>query len=250
MMNFNHATVDDIPLIWCEPPKNERRHLVIWLNGFSGSKESVKTDLESLAEAGFVALAFDPYQHGERLVETVEELRDRIRGNIRRNFWPILAHTAEETSKVIDWAIGNLSVEEAVGMGGVSMGGDISVTAAGIDHRIAAISALVATPDWLRPGSFEPPGEPDETAQCCYDRCNPLTHLEHYVNCPAITFQSGAEDQQVPPDGGQRFAEALSSTYANCPEKLKVVLHEGVAHGRCDAMMENSIAWFSKWLGT
>ena len=41
-MEFNHARVDDIPLIWCEPSDAEKRRLVIWLNGFGGNKESVK----------------------------------------------------------------------------------------------------------------------------------------------------------------------------------------------------------------
>jgi dienelactone hydrolase len=96
-------------------------------------KKASKRNCATLAAAGFVALAFDPYQHGERSVDSHGALGTRVVGNIRRHFWPILAHTAEETTRVIDWAISELGVAQQVGMGGISMGGDISVAAAGAD---------------------------------------------------------------------------------------------------------------------
>jgi hypothetical protein len=36
--------------------------------------------------------------------------------------------------------------------GGVSTGGDVAVALAGVDPRIDRVAALVATPDWARPG--------------------------------------------------------------------------------------------------
>jgi hypothetical protein len=109
-----------------------------------------------LAAAGFVALSFDPYQHGERSVDSHAALAARVVGSICRHFWPILAHTAEETTRVIDWAMSELGVAPQV---------DVSVAAAGVDERITAVAACIATPDWLRPGSCEPPGQPDSYAQ-------------------------------------------------------------------------------------
>ena len=247
-MNIQQATVDEIPLVWYEPEGLEKRQLVIWLAGFSSDKETGIREAETIAKAGFLVLSFDPDQHGDRMDNTVEELRERVRNNIRRYFWPILANTTKETPKIIDWAIKNLSVEEKIGMGGVSMGGDIAVAAAGEDKRITAVSAMIATPDWLRPGSFESPGKPDKNAQAYYNQYNPLTHLENYVHCPAISFQSGADDQQVPPDGGLRFAEALSEIYVDCSDRIEVVLHKGVAHSTCEVMWKNSVAWFKRWL--
>lgn len=221
---------------------------MIWLTGFSGGKEAVEPQLRTLAERGFVALSYDPYQHGERRCETQPELVARVRGNIRRYFWPILGQTAEEASTVIDWAITNLRVRPQVGFGGISMGGDIAIAAAGVEPRIVAAAGCIATPDWMRPGSFEPPGEPDHVAQDWYDRRNPLTHLAAYRDCPALTFQCGAEDRQVPPDGAQRFAAALSSTYAHSPERLNVTLHPTTPHAFIPAMLENSIRWFERFI--
>ena len=247
---INRVTVAQIPLIWLEPEQVEERRLVIWLPGFGGTKEAMEPYLADLAKVGFVALSFDPFQHGERRIESQEALRARVVGNIRRYFWPILAQTAEETPTIIDWAITKLAVAETVGIGGISMGGDISVAAAAVDARIGAVAAGIATPDWLRPGSFEPPGQPDQVAQACYDRRNPLTHLANYDHCPAISFQCGAEDQQVPPDGAQRFIAALrQASYATCPERLEAVLHSDVAHAFPKPSWDNSVQWFQQYLG-
>jgi len=251
---MNRATIANIPLIWLEgeetkPASAAGKKLVIWLPGFSGNKEAMRPYLADLAKAGFVALSFDPAAHGERATETEEELRTRVRGNIRRHFWPILAQTAEETPLIIDWAVEHLGVDAAVGIGGISMGGDIAVTAAAVDQRITAVAAGIATPDWLRPGSFEPPGQPDEIAQQCYDRRNPLTQLQAYRHCPAITFQNGADDQQVPPDGSLRFIEALrEACYATAPNRLEAVLHPGVAHAFPAQSWANCVAWFQREL--
>lgn len=239
----------DLPLLVVSPKDTKGRHLVIWLPGFSGSKENTEGQLRQIAARGFVALSYDVYQHGDRAIEPRPELVTRVRGNIRKYFWPILAKTAEEVPQIIDWAIKELGVSKEVGMGGTSMGGDISVAAGSVDKRIKAISACVATPDWMRPGSFEPPGTPDEAAQKDYDRRNPLTHLELYKHRPAIAFQSGADDKQVPPDGGERFVEALKPIYKKDWEtKLKVFLQPNTPHRMTPEMMENSILWFEQHL--
>lgn len=253
---LRRATLDHIPLLWCEPEPNRADRLlgegklIIWLPGFGGCKESVEAQLRNLAAAGFVALSFDAYQHGERSVESHAALAARVVGNIRRHFWPILAHTAEETTRVIDWAISELGVAPQVGMGGISMGGDISVAAAGADKRIVAVAACIATPDWLRPGSCEPPGQPDSYAKLLYERRNPLTNLELYAHGPAITFQCGASDTQVPPDGATRFTQALGQliVYQSASQKLDVCLHPGTSHAFTDAMWHNARRWFMKYL--
>jgi dienelactone hydrolase len=247
MDTLRQTVIAGIPICWYEPAASigARRHLAIWLPGFSGTKESCEPQLQELAQHGFVALSFDPYQHGKRATESCEELVARILGNIRRHFWPILAHTAEDAPKIIDWAAAHLGITGTICTGGISMGGDISLAAAGIDRRIACVAACVATPDWLRPGSHEPPGQPDDEAARCYDQYNPLTHLERYRHCPAISFQCGALDTQVPPDGALRFADALAPAYSASPQRLQVRLHEGVGHSFTGYMWQNSLNWFA-----
>lgn len=235
--------VGEIPVSWVEPPEAGPRRLALWLHPFGAAKESVAPLLIELARRGFVAVSFDALDHGERLAESRDAFRARIRSNLRRHFWPILARTADEVPQVIDWAQATFDLAPQVAIGGISMGGDSAVAAAGIDRRIERVAAALATPDWLRPGSIESPGEADDAAWTLYRRHNPLTNPASYQHRPAITFECGEIDRQVPPDGAIRFADALRATYADSPERLVVNLHAGVAHSFSDAMWRRALDW-------
>ncbi|CAI6087269.1 dienelactone hydrolase family protein [Cohnella sp. JJ-181] len=236
--------VDHIPLIWERPESDAGGDLVVWLPGLSGSKDKLREHLRLFADAGFTAVSYDPYEHGDRMRESREAFRHKLDANKRRYFWPMIALTAEEYPRVIDWAFERFGLDGAVLAGGISMGGDIAVAAAGIDRRIRAVAACISTPDWLRPGTDEAPSEPDTYAWNCYRRCNPLTNAARYAHAPAIRFLNGAQDGHVPPDGARRFREALADVYAACPERFVVTEYEGVAHAFTEAMLRDALAWF------
>jgi dienelactone hydrolase len=246
--------VDDIPVLWYEPdPAHARGTLVVWLPGLGLTKEDMEPDLRAMAATGLCALAFDPWQHGARGSETTDEIRVRVFSNFRRHMWPILGQTTLDTLRVIDWALAGLDVASDVFMGGLSMGGDIAVAAAGVDRRIARVAAIIATPDWLRPGMcdlFEsdrllPSGTPDHYAQYFYDHFDPLTHLEAYAHGPAITFECGEKDSHVPPDGALRFQESLRNFAPEAGARVRVNLHSGLEHFDYQepVFLESSIAW-------
>ncbi len=218
-------------------------------------QESVASNLQDLAAAGFIGISYDPWQHGERGTETREQLAGRVFSKFRAHMWPIIGQTALDTLRVIDWAIANLGAAPVIYMGGNSMGGDIAVAAAGLDPRIVCVAAIVATPDWTRPGMRRgtkdspliPTGEADAYAAFFYDHINPLTHLSHYARRPAITFECGAEDAHVPPDGALRFEAALRQQDPLYAERLRVNMHPGIAHEVTTAMWEQSLAWLKQW---
>lgn len=251
------ATVDHIPVLWFEPVvRRPARRLMVFLPGLSGTKEQNTPFLQDLAAAGFVALSFDPWQHGERGSEAWDAILRRVFGNFRRHMWPILGQTALDTLRVIDWAVATLDVGPSVYMGGISMGGDISVAAAGIDHRIERVAAMVATPDWLRPGMQDvvnpgnllPPGEPDAYAQYFYDLLNPLTHLAAYRHGPDINFICGELDTHVPPDGALRFQSALREAYPEAGERVQVSFIPGAGHmdvGRTELWWPDCLSWLT-----
>jgi dienelactone hydrolase len=249
--------VSDIPVLWLEPVQAVERKLVIWLPGFTDSKEAAADNLRDLAAAGYIALTFDPVDHGERSrYPQAGEIIDPTDGSfiadadgkLYRHFWSIEAETAESIPALIDWAIAELGVAPQVGIGGKSMGGDIAVAAAGLDKRITAVAACIATPDWLKPGSMYELSAPNAFIQAQYDQHNPLTNLTRYQHCPAILFQCGAADLMVPADGAWRFAQALAETYQNCPDKLEVMLEEGIEHELTETMWRNALHWFARFL--
>ncbi len=253
---IQRTTVGDVPVLWAEPVQGDERKLVIWLPGFTDSKDGMQTYLRELAAAGYVAVSFDPLDHGDRGRTSKQEIVDPTTGDFRspasgmlyRHFWSIVSETAEEVPSIIDWAVGELGVAPSVGMGGISMGGNIAVVAAALDRRIGVVVAGIAEADWLRPGSSIPLSAPNAYVQSCYDRYNPLTNLTRYQHCPALLFTSGADDSLIPPGGAQRFVRALTPSYAACPERLELVMEEGVGHEFTQAMWRLSVRWFERFL--
>ena len=249
------AWVGHIPVVWVEPAaRRPGARLVIWLSYLSGSKEAMLPYLQDLAAAGFVALSFDAWQHGARGTEAPQDLAARVFKNFRHEMWPILGQTTLDTLRVIDWAVRTLGAPPQVYMGGVSMGGDISVAAAGLDQRIQRVAAVVATPDWLRPGMQDlsqpgtliDPGAPDAYAQYFYHQLNPLTHLSAYQHGPAISFECGANDTHVPPDGALRFQAALRQATPAAAERMRVNLIPDAGHldSSRPVFWQNCLDWF------
>jgi dienelactone hydrolase len=249
-------TVEGIPVIWEEPAQANQRKLIIWLPGLTGSKEGMHVYLRELAAAGYVAISFDPVDHGARSRISEQAIVDSTDGSFRipetghmyRHFWSLVTETAEEVPTIIDWAVAELGVAPAVGMGGISMGGNITMAAAALDRRIGVVVAAIAEADWLRPGSTIPLSAPNASVQACFDRYNPLTNLARYQHCPALFFLCGAEDTMIPPGGAQRFVRAITPTYAACPEKLRIVLEDGVGHEFTATMWQHSLSWFERFL--
>ncbi|GIP26120.1 hypothetical protein J23TS9_12500 [Paenibacillus sp. J23TS9] len=93
--------LDHIPIIWEEPDEERNGHLVIWLPGMTGSMDELRSHLRMFADAGFLAVSYDPYEHGERMRESRELFIGKLRSNKRRFFWPMIAMTAEEYPRVM-----------------------------------------------------------------------------------------------------------------------------------------------------
>jgi dienelactone hydrolase len=236
--------IDHIPALWIEPEaETAPRKLVIWIPYFSGCKEEMEPYLRELAAHGFYALSFDPWQHGERATETSQALQARVFAQFRRHMWPILAHSTLDAMRVMDWAVKRWNIQRGISIGGISMGGDVAVAAAGVDTRVTCAAAIVATPDWTRAGTDISPSESDTYSQFLFDLFNPLSHLDRYRHLPAIDFECGAEDPHVPPAGALQFRDALQETYRSHPDRLRVTLHPGTTHMATDLMWQNSREW-------
>jgi fermentation-respiration switch protein FrsA (DUF1100 family) len=139
------------------------------------------------------------------------------------------------------------------------MGGDIAVTAAGLDARIRRVAAVVATPDWLRPGMIDlldkdhsplPTGTPDAYAMQFYNLFNPLTHLAHYAHAPQIRFINGEKDDHVPPEAAFRFKAALADRFPRAAENITIDLLPGLDHigvgSAASQWWPDLLAWLSR----
>ncbi len=250
------SKVESIPVLWIEPENmNKNTPMVIWLDGFTGSKERTVRKLHTLAKKGYLAISFDVYDHGERSIKG-EDIQERVFANFRSEMWPIIGGSSEDAIKVLDWSEKKFDISNKICMGGFSMGGDIAVVVAGMDKRINCVAAVVSTPDWLRPGMKEtsfahniiPQGEANKKAQAYYDRLNPLTHVSNYGHEPAITFELGAKDVHIPATGALSFQQKLKRLYDD-PSKIRIVEHSGVGHKFRKDMWQNCLDWFDKYNG-
>ena len=247
--------IDHSPVRWVQPARHRSGvNAVIWLNHLGGGMDALDRQLTELAEAGYIAISFDTWQHGRRATETEDQILARVFGNFRQHMWPILGQSALEATRVIDWVQASFPIPNQVHIGGISMGGDIAVAVAGLDPRVRSVAAIVATPDWLRPGMrdlFEPsqlldPGMADPYATFFYDTLNPLTHLERYDREVAISFECAADDTHVPPQGALQFQTALDEREAAA--EVRVQLHPNRTHRqlRDPVFWSQSLAWFDR----
>ena len=96
-------------MVWVEPSQGRSgAALALWLHPWSRSKEDTLPFLKELAGAGFVAVGFDAWQHGERATESRDQILERVFGGFRRRMWPMLGQTTLDALRVIDWALAEL----------------------------------------------------------------------------------------------------------------------------------------------
>jgi dienelactone hydrolase len=239
------AWVDDIPIYYQLPQGNPQElKLCIFLSGLGGTKETLVQYLPMISSRGYLGVVFDNFSHGERaplkadgkqMVRT--EISARAFSNMYRYGWPILGQTVLDVTKVIDWFVDNMGIKEEVYMGGRSMGGDISISAAGIDKRIVRIAPFITTPDWLRPGMHSlstgelmDPGKPDTYAQFFYDNFCPIVNLSRYTRGVPMLMVLGELDKHIPPENAERFKENLSRISPKDAEKIQISYTLGKAH--------------------
>lgn len=229
-LRVQKLNIDHIPVLYVQA-KNELvpRRLAIFQNGLGGRKEDMISFLEDIAQKGYMAMSFDKCQHGERSSESHQEVTKRCLQNIRRYGWYILGQTVLDTFRVIDWSLNKLDILPEIYLGGISMGGDVALSVAGIHPNISKVITVGSTPDWLRPGLKNPAhskydiqyGKPDICTQLFYECFNPITNLSRYLKTPPISCILGENDTQIPPENSERFKSMLADL---SPEAAKNIV--------------------------
>lgn len=229
--------VDHIPVAICMPEKiNAKKTLAIWLPYLGGDRETVIPHLQKLASNGYYAISIDPYLHGVRNGSV--DIRERVFKNFRREMWPITGYTTLDILKIADWAIAEYKLNDKIVAGGLSMGGDIAISLAGIDPRIQRVATVGASPDWERPGMTDisdtgciiDQGPATAQGKWFYEKLNPMNHVESYAHLPQMYFELGAMDSHISPEWSIAFKHTLCRYYPDACNRIIINLNEGANH--------------------
>jgi dienelactone hydrolase len=184
------------------------------------------------------------------------ELAGEVLAAFRRRMWPLAGRTVLESLRVLDWVDEHFGISGPRVAGGVSMGGDVAVALAGVDPRIDRVAALVATPDWARPGMrtlgedrvLLDQGDADRYAQWYFDALNPITHLQAYERDVAIAFFCGAGDLHVPAEAALRFRTELCGRDPRAADRVRVDVYEDLDHldaARDERLYSAALEWLA-----
>ncbi len=236
---MEYAAVNEIPIAFCKPsPKFANDSIALWILYLGGDKNTGLTELQALAKTGYFAISLDPVLHGERHLSQEPDLRSFVFQNFRAVMWNILGTTVLDTFRVLDWAVSKYKLNNDIVVGGISMGGDIAVSLAGIDKRVQKVAAIAASPDWMRPGMTDvmdstkiiAQGEPRPFGAWLYSQLDPLTNLGNYSHAPQVLFELGETDTHISPSHALGFKEKLSQDYQDSAAAIEIHINSGADH--------------------
>jgi dienelactone hydrolase len=222
------------------PQAAAERGSVLFYHGFGGAKDRVAGYATALAEAGFLAVYPDAVGHGDRRYADFEVIFSDERWDTdfeatETDFLQLIDDTAAEVPSIIDDLIARgWAGPYRIGIGGRSLGGNISYAAVVADSRIGAMASVVGSPEWTLPRSHSPHHHPD--------RFFPA----------AVLSQSAELDEFVPSQPIHDFHDSLTPFYAEEPTRIAYVQYPGVGHFLTAELNTDSqrrvVTWFQKWL--
>jgi uncharacterized protein len=221
----------------CVPPGNERiRGMAIWIPFLGGNRDTCNEQLIASAERGFVAISLDPWGHGERATRGKPGIRARASRDFRAVMWQIIGLTALDAYRVIDWAIEEYGDPKSIVVGGLSMGGDIGLSLAGIDGRVSKVACIGSSPDWEREGMTDvvdpakiiDQGHPTAFGSWLCSRLNPMANIEKYRRRIDIQLEYGKMDSHIHAEWGRSFKDQVER--ARAPARIEIICEEDAGH--------------------
>ena len=224
--------VDGVPVLWSAPAAPSA--ILVHVPAFSQTKEQTQPVLDHALSLGFAAVAIDAYQHGARGTEDRDALTRRVFASFRREMWTIIGETVFDVPRIATWARAKFGKDLPLHLTGLSMGGDVVVAAAPLVEHVASVNAVVATPDWQRPGMRDiasgelvAQGTPDAKSRLFLEYLNPIDH-PHRFQALRVHFILGELDTHVPPGAAYRFQKIVNGGQA--PGPIRITLKPGLKH--------------------
>jgi dienelactone hydrolase len=228
-ISFHPRTIGGVPLLLATPDDAAGPlPAVLWFHGFGVDKETHRTELRQLAEAGFLAVGVDAAGHGARRLPELDARQAAPHEEALRTMVELASRTAEEVPNVVRGLVEEgLADGERIGVVGVSMGGYVVYRAVLTEPRIRAAVSILGSPEW-------PEGD------------SPHQHLDGFRRT-ALLSVTAERDENVPPAAARELHRRLSEAGPGSPPHRYVEL-SGAVHLMGEAHWNQAMGETVRWL--
>jgi pimeloyl-ACP methyl ester carboxylesterase len=215
--------------------------LVVCLHGLRSEKENSLKTCYRFAQRGVRAVAMDLRMHGER--DGARALADRLEDQYIPTMLSVIEKSVTDISALIDhFGAATAAVH------GYSLGGVVAFSALLAEPRLTVATVAMGNPDWggLLEAMDVPAGDPRHALICAL---SPLTRAEQFPP-RALLMLHGDMDEVVRIDGVLALRDKLLPLYAAAamPERMELVVYEGLGHVYLDDMIIRAVDWVERFL--
>lgn len=251
-LKMEKRAIYGIPTLSCFKGSGDRKPLVIFSHAFTGKKEDFTDHLMTFAKLGYYAVALDNRAHGERSVRGFISHQVFVDGKLNvYEVRKLIKETADDMAILIDHFVQEAGIDEdRIGIIGVSMGGFSALRTMVMENRIKVVAPVIASPYFDEIPQDIPIVKDPEIMQKLKDyseKYSPAFHLDRFYP-RAILFQIGGQDIHFNGENVQEFCHTLGPYYEENPDRLKLIVHDNVAHKFTQPMWNNVMDWFQKYL--
>ena len=224
--------------------------IVFFIHGRGGNRTSGKVYCRDLAERGYIAIAVDQRNHGDRCVDTYQCDSNSLQYMNRS--YGILTGTAMDISHLIDFLPLEGMTTSRIAVTGFSLGGHVCFASLVLDPRIKVAIPICGAGDrlmqlGLRSSNFEEfQSEVPSALVGLFQKYDAIHHLDLLADRKILMIH-GADDLVVSPVVNQNLYEKLIKIHQN-PTDLKISLHPKVGHKITPAMWQEAVEWIDEKL--
>jgi len=278
--------IERLPVLLVRPQRPGWKYpAVVVLHGTGGKKEGQMGWLKDLAKNGMIGIAIDARYHGQRAegasgaARYVQAITEAWKAPQDEMEHPFYYDTVWDLWRLADYLETRQDIEpKRLGMIGFSMGGIETWLAASVDERwkcsvpaigVQSFKWSLENDKWQ--GRARTIGEAHQTAakdlgesEVNQKVCRALWSkvipgiLEQF-DCPSmlrlfagrpLLIPNGDQDPNCPIEGARIAFASAEAAYkaAGCPEKLKILVAEGVGHKVTPEQNAAALEWFVTWL--
>ncbi|MBT2659899.1 esterase [Bacillus sp. ISL-45] len=253
MILVEKKTIQHIPVLHIVKQKQfkERMPLIVFLHGFTSTKERNMHYAYAFAEKGFRVIMPEAKYHGTRS-EGMSQTELGFR------FWDIVITSIEELSTIKQELVEDGLVDAArIGVAGTSMGGITTLGAMAKYEWIKAGVSLMGNPSFEQFAIWQLNEMEKRNVQVGLSQeeiSGLLNQLKQYdlslqpekLNHRPLLFWHGKLDPVVPYQAAYHFYEQNRKSYKEAEGKFEFITDENAGHNVSNAGVEATANWFEK----